>query len=188
MKPNRRVQDDDQEPQHEVNVPRKIKPGLGDEVPKKSSSLANPRRLGTVENAIRTLMLPELGALRQEQRAKRDDQLPERSHQDFKDSPITRGDMSHTASKHANIPDTSEDLKALPRRNGNGADTHERTDHTFHKIRSHRSPGIMRTKTRRPSHDKTREKTLIHASDRSQISLLIKAVNDRTYSQGPAFE
>ena len=141
--PDRRMQNNDQDPGHEFSLPRNIKPGIGNEVPKNPSFLANPTLLNTIENAIRELILPELEELneplKQERIAKNQDQSHEPSHRNLKASPITRA-------------------------NGNRTDIHERTDRTIQSTPADGCPANIHKKKRRQSRDKDWQRRLIRVS------------------------
>ena len=73
------------------------------------SSINNPKLLQTVEDAIRRLILPELSALKHEQKTQQNRSKFERDRRDsiMSTSSVSREELSRRVSKHASAPNVS---------------------------------------------------------------------------------
>ena len=89
------------------------------------SSLNNPKLLETVEDAIRRLILPELTALKHEQRTQQNRRKFEESNRDsiVSGSSLSRGEIGRRVSKHASAPDVSAKPKVVLNQDGNDPGT-----------------------------------------------------------------
>ena len=89
------------------------------------SSINNPRLLETVEDAIRRLILPELTALKHEQKTQQNRSKFERDRRDSlaSGSSVSREELTRRVSKHASAPDVSGRPKVVLNRDENNAGT-----------------------------------------------------------------
>ena len=85
------------------------------------SSLNNPKLLETVEDAIRRLILPELTALKHEQKTQQNRSKFERDRRDSfaSGSSVSREELTRKVSKHSSAPDISGKPKVVLNRDDN---------------------------------------------------------------------
>lgn len=85
------------------------------------SSLNNPKLLETVEDAIRRLILPELTALKHEQKTQQNRSKFDRDRRDslVSGSSVSREELTRRVSKHSSAPDISRKPKVVLNRDDN---------------------------------------------------------------------
>jgi len=90
------------------------------------SSINNPRLLETVEDAIRRLILPELTALKHEQKTQQNRSRFERDRRESiaSGSSVSREELTRRGSKHASAPDLTGRPKVVLNRDENNAGTY----------------------------------------------------------------
>ena len=90
------------------------------------SSINNPRLLETVEDAIRRLILPELTALKHEQKTQQNRSKFERDRRESiaSGSSVSREELTRRGTKHASAPDLTGRPKVVLNRDENNAGTY----------------------------------------------------------------
>lgn len=162
---NKRVQDSNEESGQGLSAPSNTEPKPGGKIASKTS-IANPKMLEMVENAIRNLILPELTALKQEQSMKKRDQLREPSRPDVIASPVAK------SSKHANVLDTPESRTILLNRDRTTTDIRRCAGRIRDSGSKDGNPVTKSNIEPGHSHRKIQDDISTHASHRSQSSLL----------------